>query len=387
MLSKLAAGAALGAVLILLAITIIAGGGTVSSNVEAPPGGCVVLADYAPTSAPGGGTTSANQKTASLNANQMAAARTVVAVGKGMGIAERGIAIALGTAMQESTLDPNAVNGRSVGLFQQQGDLYAKVNRTDTADASRAFYEQLLARVPNYADRAAGTFADIAQTVQLSGAGAIKYAEWENWATALAHQLVTGGSTGSVDAAVDCNDGGGSGPTTVERSGREVTLPARAGVAGKLVFPNDQAATAAAAALSYLGTPYAWGGGDRNGPTKGLRGDNAVADQHGDYNKIGFDCSGLTEFAWAQAGIAIGGDSRTQWAIAGPEHPYSEALGGDLLFWGAAPHAVHHVALYLGKIDGKDYMVESPQSGDFVKVSVVRTGGDFQNTAMRPWEN
>jgi len=44
------------------------------------------------------------------------------------------------------------------------------------------------------------------------------------------------------------------------------------------------------------------------------------------------------------------------------------------------------VAIYLGKVDGKHLMVEAPQSGDVVKVSEVRTGGDFRNETVRPWE-
>jgi hypothetical protein len=57
-----------------------------------------------------------------------------------------------------------------------------------------------------------------------------------------------------------------------------------------------------------------------------------------------------------------------------------------LLFWGGDYNSVHHVALYLGKIDGHDYMVEAPQSGDVVKVSIVRTGGDFNASVNRPWD-
>ncbi len=35
------------------------------------------------------------------------------------------------------------------------------------------------------------------------------------------------------------------------------------------------------------------------------------------------------------------------------------------------------MALYLGQVDGRQLMVEAPQSGDVVKVSTVRTGGDL----------
>lgn len=383
MVSRLVGAVAGGAVLFLLAMIVITGG-EVASSAQPLAGGCVVTAEQPGT--PGPGTAGVTQKSAELNANQMAAARTVVGVGKSMGIAERGIAIAVGTAMQESTLKPSATSGRSVGLFQQQGELYSGIDRTDPAAAARAFYQQLLARVPGYADPAAGTFADIAQQVQQSGAGPRFYAQWENWATTLARELITGPSGSTGAAPVVCKAVNGPTHTTVTRSGRDVTLPTEAGLAGTITFPNEQAAIAAAAALSYLGTPYAWGGGGPSGPSPGLRGDNAVADQHGDYNKTGFDCSGLTEYAWAQAGIAIGGDSRTQFAAGGNEHPYSEALPGDLLFWGGSYHSIHHVALYLGTINGQHYMVEAPNSGDVVKVSTVRTGGDFNSAINRPWE-
>ena len=50
-----------------------------------------------------------------------------------------------------------------------------------------------------------------------------------------------------------------------------------------------------------------------------------------------------------------------------------------MLFYG---NPAHHVAMYLGKIGGNDYMVEAPQSGDVVKVSLVRTGGRYGLVTM-----
>lgn len=380
-------GVAVAGVLVLL-VLVVTGGAPVASGEEPPEGGCAVAIN----SPVGPGTTSSDQKTAELNASQMAAARTVAGVGVDMGIHERGIAIALGTAMQESTLNPNAVNGRSVGLFQQQGTLYAQVDRTDPAAASRAFYEQLLTQVPTYPDTAAGTFADIAQEVQESGAGASKYAQWEHWAIALARTLLHGApaNPGEDDeVAVNCENGGGSGPITVRRSGQDVTLPREAGIDGAgrdvvLRFPNEKAAIAGAAALSYLGTPYSWGGGGPNGPTTGIR-DGGVGDRNGDYKKVGFDCSGLTEYAWAQAGIAIGGDSRTQYTIGGTRLRLGAAQPGDLLFVGDTPATIHHVAMYLGRIFGRDYVIEAPRSGDVVKVSMVVLPVRFRSEVIRPF--
>ncbi|PFX03705.1 Peptidoglycan endopeptidase RipA [Nocardia farcinica] len=120
-------------------------------------------------------------------------------------------------------------------------------------------------------------------------------------------------------------------------------------------------------ALSQLGVTYAWGGGDEDGPTLGIR-DGGVADSYGDYNKVGFDCSGLMVYAFAGIGVSLPHYSGYQYN-AGTRVPLAQKARGDMLFWG--PGGSQHVALYLG--DGK--MVEAPQSGDVVKVSPVREDG------------
>ncbi|ORI22718.1 invasin [Rhodococcus sp. 1168] len=119
--------------------------------------------------------------------------------------------------------------------------------------------------------------------------------------------------------------------------------------------------------MSQLGVPYSWGGGDENGPTKGIR-DGGVADSYGDYNKIGFDCSGLMIYAFGGLGISLPHYTGYQYT-AGKQVPSSNMKRGDMIFYG--PNASQHVALYLG--DGK--MLEAPQSGDIVKVSPVRYDG------------
>ncbi|MEJ6019693.1 DIP1281 family NlpC/P60 protein [Corynebacterium sp. H113] len=124
-------------------------------------------------------------------------------------------------------------------------------------------------------------------------------------------------------------------------------------------------------AMAQLGQPYAWGGGDANGPTKGIR-DGGVADSHGDYNKIGFDCSGLTLYAYAAVGITLPHYTGYQYQK-GTHYPVSQMQRGDLLFWGPNGHG--HVAIYLG--DGT--MIEAPQSGDVVKISPVRYNGMTPN--------
>ncbi|WP_062392807.1 NlpC/P60 family protein [Gordonia phthalatica] len=122
---------------------------------------------------------------------------------------------------------------------------------------------------------------------------------------------------------------------------------------------------------SQLGVTYAWGGGDANGPTLGIR-DGGVADSYGDYQKVGFDCSGLMVYGFAGVGIDLPKYSGYQYD-AGPHFPLAEMKRGDMIFYG--PNASQHVALILG--DGT--MIEAPQSGDVVKISPVRTAGAMPN--------
>jgi cell wall-associated NlpC family hydrolase len=121
-------------------------------------------------------------------------------------------------------------------------------------------------------------------------------------------------------------------------------------------------------ALSQLGVQYAWGGGNANGPTRGIR-DGGVADAFGDFNKVGFDCSGLMIYAFAGVGIRLPHYSGYQ-ATAGRRVPLSQKAPGDMLFW-ATGGRIHHVALYIGN----DQMIEAPYSGSRVRIASVRYGG------------
>jgi cell wall-associated NlpC family hydrolase len=118
--------------------------------------------------------------------------------------------------------------------------------------------------------------------------------------------------------------------------------------------------TAIDAAMAYRGTPYAWGGGGSAGPGRGLAPDTGV---------IGFDCSGLTQYAYAQAGISIPRNSRAQYSAL-PKVSSNDLRPGDLVFWASDPsdpRTIHHVALYLG--NGR--VVQAPESGDVVKESAM----------------
>ena len=124
--------------------------------------------------------------------------------------------------------------------------------------------------------------------------------------------------------------------------------------------PGNAAAaqTAINTAMSQLGVRYSWGGGGTNGPGYGI---------DLDVNVYGFDCSGLTQYAYAQAGISIPRNSRSQFSDL-PKVAKADLQPGDLVFWAndpSDPSTIHHVAIYLG---GKK-VIQAPESGDVVKVS------------------
>ncbi|HEX2051452.1 MAG TPA: NlpC/P60 family protein [Actinomycetota bacterium] len=101
---------------------------------------------------------------------------------------------------------------------------------------------------------------------------------------------------------------------------------------------NPAAGTAVDAALSQVGKPYRWGAA---GPDA-------------------YDCSGLTMWAWARAGVSLPHNSGMQYA-ATTRVARSDWEPGDLLFFGSP---IHHVAMYVG--GGR--MVEAPYTGSHVRV-------------------
>lgn len=131
-------------------------------------------------------------------------------------------------------------------------------------------------------------------------------------------------------------------------------------------------------ALQYLGTNYAWAGGDARGPTRGVC---APGDAHLDCRYVGFDCSGLALYGWAPY-LAMAHFAATQYR-SGSLHPTpAELLPGDLVFWSSngAPSGIHHVAIYVG--DGN--VIQAPQSGDIVRITPLGAVSSDYFGATRP---
>ncbi len=89
--------------------------------------------------------------------------------------------------------------------------------------------------------------------------------------------------------------------------------------------------------------------------------------------ETGFDCSGLTSWAWAQAGVGMPHQSRAQFA-AFPRVPADQLQPGDLVFSGSP---IHHVGIYVG--GGQIVHASTPRVGVVVSpihnmVGAVRPG-------------
>lgn len=155
-----------------------------------------------------------------------------------------------------------------------------------------------------------------------------------------------------------------------------VPIYAQVGPINGVSLPQGQVAVNAAKA--QIGVPYAWGGGDASGPTLGIH-DGGVADAHGDYLKKGFDCSGLTQYAWAKAGVTIGGDSRSQYLGIGNKMT-KPSQAGDLVFWATNPgiaSTIHHVAIW----NSDNTVIQAPESGKTVEQVPMYYNSEYMGAA------
>ncbi|WP_338704324.1 NlpC/P60 family protein (plasmid) [Streptomyces sp. Q6] len=133
---------------------------------------------------------------------------------------------------------------------------------------------------------------------------------------------------------------------------------------------SGKARTVLTAALSQRGVSYSWGGGSANGPTTG-----SCCSPSGKSGAsiTGFDCSGLTSYAYAQAGIRL---PRTAAAQAARGHRITVSAGqgalqpGDLVFFAYAPGrdlTIYHVGIYVGG----GQMINAARPGTVVRLDPV----------------
>jgi cell wall-associated NlpC family hydrolase len=138
-----------------------------------------------------------------------------------------------------------------------------------------------------------------------------------------------GGSTDSGSTDSGSTDSGSSG------SGGGYSAPA----------VSSRAGLAVQAALAQQGVPYRYATSSPG---------------------VGFDCSGLTAYAWGQAGVGLPHQSGAQFGSV-PRVAIDQAQPGDLLFFYSP---ISHVSIYLGN----GMQVHAPNTGKTVSVGAVNWG-------------
>ncbi|MDI3390058.1 bifunctional lytic transglycosylase/C40 family peptidase [Streptomyces sp. B-S-A8] len=133
---------------------------------------------------------------------------------------------------------------------------------------------------------------------------------------------------------------------------------------------SSTARTVINAALAEQGEPYSWGGGNADGPSTGIC--CSPGGKSGTHI-TGYDCSGLTLYAYAKIGIHLPRTAAQQ-AEQGQRIPAKAGLKalrpGDLVFFAYDPTSnatIYHVGIYLG--DGQ--MVNAPRPGTKVRTEPV----------------
>jgi hypothetical protein len=165
----------------------------------------------------------------------------------------------------------------------------------------------------------------------------------------LVSQQNASGRAGSAGITRVTRVAGSAGPAGARGA---APLPSRS-VGGYATLSRARLITMLRAALSRQGLPYVWGG---SGPRV-------------------FDCSGLVQWSFAQAGVIMPRVAADQ-ALTGPAIPFSQAAPGDLLFYHTDPtdpRYISHVAIYLGH----GLMEQAPEPGMNVEVVPVALGAGF----------
>jgi cell wall-associated NlpC family hydrolase len=151
--------------------------------------------------------------------------------------------------------------------------------------------------------------------------------------------LISGIQGKSIGSIIQGDFGTSPNPAGPESEGSGVTQSEGPEVVGKTTAASN--AKILKAAASQLGVPYRWGG---------------------EQEKNGFDCSGLTQWCYAQAGVKIPRTAQEQYNYM---RHIKTGTPSSLAFFGSSPKDVSHV----GIVTAPGVMIDATHTGAYVEYS------------------
>jgi len=254
-----------------------------------------------------------------------------LALDNGAGSTDEMLALAEDLAKEQATLSHkqeqvadlvNTLNSKLAEAQQLEGEYQQKLASAQ-ADLGAAIDQERERRAE------AAAAAELAkQRQQAADAQAAAAANSKSSVAAPRGGGTAGSNNGGGTPAPDTSSGGGDGGG----GGGGISAPPVSSVAGIAVN----------AAMSQLGVPYRF-----------------AAESPG----VAFDCSGLTKYAWGQAGVYLPHQSGAQYGSIA-HITQDQIQPGDLIFYKSP---IGHVAIYIGG----GSMIHAPRSGDVVKIAAV----------------
>jgi cell wall-associated NlpC family hydrolase len=213
------------------------------------------------------------------------------------------------------------------------------VAERDALDATRREVTTASAHQQDLLARANGKIKSLVDEIQAAKERAQEAAARAAMEAAAARQQAQAQAQADAEAArkqaTDNNSSDTSG-STADRGGPPVETPPQ-----DLPAPSDHAQVAVDTAEAQLGKPYVYAGA---GPDS-------------------FDCSGLTMYAWAAAGVSLPHNAEAQYQSL-PHVPMNALEPGDLVFFGSP---IHHVGMFVGS----GTMIEAPYTGVNVRYHTI----------------
>lgn len=242
-------------------------------------------------------------------------------------------------------------SGGNYSAHNAAGGAYGAYQFIDSTWASQA-------NAAGFSQYAHGHASDAPPSVQdavashMANAYFTQYGSWQNAAEAWYSPADVGKNVVPVPGAGNTESVTAYGAQIVKMMGQQPQLDPQHPAAGATSNVVKIAST-------QLGLPYQWGG---ENPGKS------------------FDCSGLVQWTYGQAGVKLPRVAQDQYNATAKIAKNAPLQPGDLLFFGAGPGSIEHVGIYIGN----NQMIDAPHTGADVRIDANPTGWGNYVGATRP---